>query len=295
MKTFKRCTAVLLVLALALALTGCGFAAKMARAAKKMEKLQSYRMDLDMDMALKLSMLRQSMDMDMKITGGSDVCLDPSRTRTELRISMLGQEIPMVSYTDKTDAGLVTYSSPDGGKTWTRQTVESPELAEAAGKNGFSNLLRLAAGFEKTGTETVRGSEATVYSGVITGEDMERVMEMSGVLKNVFSSMDMSMDGLDLSQYGGIPTTISLDNKSGMVVRYTMDMTEFMGKMMPAMMDAVMKDAAAESGLGNLDLSTLGFSVETGRVFAAVELYDFDAVGAIEIPAEALSAPEAAA
>lgn len=240
-------------------------------------------------------MLGQSMDMDMKISGSSDVNTDPSRTRAELRIKMLGQDIPMLSYTDKTGTGLVTYSSPDGGKTWTRQTVESPELAEAAGKNGFTRLLKLASGFEKTGTETVRGSMATVYSGVITGEDLESVMEISGVLKNVFSTMDMSMDGLDLTQYGGIPTTISLDNKSGMVVRYTMDMTEFMGKMMPAMMDAVMKEAAADSGLEGLDLSKLGFSVETGRVFAAVELYDFDAVGTIEIPAEALAAPEAAA
>ena len=295
MKTFKRCTAVLLILALTLALAGCGFAAKMTRAAKKMERLQSYRMGLDMDMALKLSMLGQSMDMDMKISGSSDVNTDPSRTRAELRIKMLGQDIPMLSYTDKTGTGLVTYSSPDGGKTWTRQTVESPELAEAAGKNGFTRLLKLASAFEKTGTETVRGSMATVYSGVITGEDLESVMEISGVLKNVFSTMDMSMDGLDLTQYGGIPTTISLDNKSGMVVKYTMDMTEFMGKMMPAMMEAVMKEAAADSGLEGLDLSKLGFSVETGRVFAAVELYDFDAVGAIEIPAEALSAPEAAA
>ncbi len=295
MKLFKRCTAVLLILALALALAGCGFAAKMTRAAKKMEKLQSYRMDLDMDMALKLSMLGQSMDMDMKISGSSDVNTDPSRTKAELRIKMLGQDIPMLSYTDKTDTGLVTYSSPDGGKTWTRQTVESPELAEAAGKNGFTRLLKLASAFEKTGTETVRGSEATVYSGVISGEDLESVMEISGVLKNVFSTMDMSMDGLDLTQYGGIPTTISLDNKSGMVVRYTMDMTEFMGKMMPAMMDAVMKEAAADSGLEGLDLSKLGFSVETGRVFAAVELYDFDAVGTIEIPAEALAASELAA
>lgn len=295
MKLFKRCTAVLLILALALALAGCGFAAKMTRAAKKMEKLQSYRMDLDMDMALKLFMLGQSMDMDMKISGSSDVNTDPSRTKAELRIKMLGQDIPMLSYTDKTDTGLVTYSSPDGGKTWTRQTVESPELAEAAGKNGFTRLLKLASAFEKTGTETVRGSEATVYSGVISGEDLESVMEISGVLKNVFSTMDMSMDGLDLTQYGGIPTTISLDNKSGMVVRYTMDMTEFMGKMMPAMMDAVMKEAAADSGLEGLDLSKLGFSVETGRVFAAVELYDFDAVGTIEIPAEALAASELAA
>ena len=295
MKTFKRCTAVLLILALTLALAGCGFAAKMTRAAKKMERLQSYRMGLDMDMALKLSMLGQSMDMDMKISGSSDVNTDPSRTRAELRIKMLGQDIPMLSYTDKTGTGLVTYSSPDGGKTWTRQTVESPELAEAAGKNGFTRLLKLASAFEKTGTETVRGSMATVYSGVITGEDLESVMEISGVLKNVFSTMDMSMDGLDLTQYGGIPTTISLDNKSGMVVKYTMDMTEFMGKMMPAMMEAVMKEAAADSGLEGLDLSKLGFSVETGRVFAAVELYDFDAVGTIEIPAEALAAPEAAA
>lgn len=295
MKTFKRCTAVLLILALTLALTGCGFAAKMTRAAKKMEKLQSYRMDLDMDMALKLSMLGQSMDMDMKIAGSSDVNTNPSRTKTDMRIKMLGEEIPLLSYTDKTDAGLVTYSSPDGGKTWTRQTMESRELAEAAGKNSFAGLLKLASAFEKTGTETVRGSMATVYSGVISGADLESVMELSGVLKSVFSTMDMSMDGLDLTQYGGIPTTISLDNKSGMVVRYTMDMTEFMSKMMPAMMDAVMKEAAADSGLEGLDLSKLGFSVETGRVFAAVELYDFDAVGTIEIPAEALAARELAA
>ena len=295
MKTFKRCTALLLILALALALAGCGFAAKMTRAAKKMEKLQSYRMDLDMDMALKLSMLGQSMDMDMKISGSSDVNTNPSKTKADLRIKMLGEEIPMLSYTDKADTGLVTYSSPDGGETWTRQTVESPELAEAAGKNGFANLLKLASSFEKTGTETVRGSMATVYSGVIAGADLESVMEISVVLKNVFSTMDMSMDGLDLTQYGSIPTTISLDNKSGMVVRYTMDMTEFMSKMMPAMMDAVMKEAAAESGLEGLDLSKLGFSVETGRIFAAVELYDFDAVGTIEIPAEALAAPELAA
>lgn len=287
--------AAVLILALVLALAGCGFAAKMTRAAKKMEKLQSYRMDLDMDMEIKLSMLGRSVDMDMKISGSSDVNTKPSRTKTDMRIKMLGQEIPMLSYTDKTDTGLVTCSSPDGGKTWTRQTVESPELAEAAGKNGFANLLKLASTFEKTGTETLRGSMATVYSGVIAGEDLESVMEISGVLKNVFSTMDMSMDGLDLTQYGGIPTTISLDNKSGMVVRYTMDMTEFMGKMMPAMMDAVMKEAAADSGLEGLDTSMLGFSVETGRVFAAVELYDFDAVGAIEIPAEALAAPELAA
>ena len=38
-----------------------------------------------------------------------------------------------------------------------------------------------------------------------------------------------------LTQYGSIPTTIDIDNKSGMIVRCTMDLTEFMGKSGQAM------------------------------------------------------------
>ena len=57
MKNVKKMLAILLVLAMALSLAACGFETKMAIAAKKMEKLESYRMDMDMDMALSMSLL----------------------------------------------------------------------------------------------------------------------------------------------------------------------------------------------------------------------------------------------
>ena len=295
MENRKRLAALLLCLALLLALSGCGSVSDMARAAKKMEKLQSYRMDMNMDMALKLSVLGQAMDMDMDMSGSSDVNVDPARTRTSMRIKMLGEEMTVLSYTEKTDAGVVSYSSADGGASWSKKTVNSGELAKTDSRKSFSALLKIAEGFEKAGTETVRGSEATVYAGVIRGEDVERVMAMSEAMENVFAAMDMSMDRLQPEDYGSVPVTIAIDSKSGLVVRYTMDLTEFMARLMPKMIDAVLSEAAAQAGLDGLDLSALGFTAETGRVFATVELYDFDAVGGIEIPPEALEAPEAAA
>jgi hypothetical protein len=130
---------------------------------------------------------------------------------------------------------------------------------------------------------------------VISGADIASVTEVSEALTNAFSAMNMSAEELKLEEFGNVPVTIAIDNKSNMIVRYTMDLTEFMGNMMPVVMESIMAEAQKESGLEGIDLSMLGFSVETGRVFATVELYDFDEVGEIEIPAAALEAEEAAA
>lgn len=292
MKNAKRLTALLLILALTLALAGCGFMSAMARAARKMEKLHSYRMDMDMEMDLRMTILNQSMDMDMLVSSVSDVEVEPARSSSGIRLSMLGEELNVLSFTEKTETGVVSYSSVNGGESWTKKTLES---AASSDKPGFSSLLKLAEGFEKTGTETVRGSEATVYAGVIGGDQLGTVLGMSDTFSNVFSAMNMPVDEADFSAYGDVPVTVAIDDQNHMVTRYTMDLTELMSALMPAMLKAVLTEAAAESGLKNFDINSLGFSVETGRVFASVELYDFDAVGEIEIPAAALAAPEAAA
>lgn len=293
MNRTKKLTAALLLFSLLLTLAGCGFASRMATAAKKMEKLRSYRMDLALDMEMSLSMMGESMEMDMSMTGVTDVNTEPYRTKTDMRIGMLGESVQVLGYTEKTDAAVVSYSSVNGGESWIKTAI--PTGAEKApDKQSFSALLALASSFAESGKESVRGSDATVYSGVITGENLESVMAMSDMLQDVLSAMDMSMEGLDLKDCGSIPVTIAIDDKTNLVVRYTMDLTEFMGKLMPIMVDAVMSEAAEKSGLEGMDMSALGFGMETGRVFASVELYDFDAVGPIEIPEAALVAPEAA-
>ena len=64
--------------------------------------------------------------------------------------------------------------------------------------------------------------------------------------------------------------------------------------MMPAVMDKALASVSEQAGLGDFDLSALGFELEVGKVFVTAELYDFDAVGPIEIPAAAREAEEAA-
>ena len=97
---------------------------------------------------------------------------------------------------------------------------------------------------------------------------------------------------VELESLGGIPTTISLDNKTGYIVRYTMDMTELMQNLMPVLMDQLMATIAEESGLEGLDLSMLRLKLDVSKTVVAVELYDFDAAGTVEIPAEARAAEE---
>ncbi len=266
--------------------------ARMAPAAKKRQKLQSYRIDVSMDMEMKLSVFGQDMDIDMKVNNTTDANTSPDKTKSEMTMEMLGEKVTVLGYTEKTDTGLVTYSSTDGGKTWSRTSVEGDEQAKASDLSNFSELLKLASSFEETGSETVRGSEATVYSGVIPSETMEKILQMSSMLESVLETMNLSLDDVELEELGSVPVTIALDNKSGMVVRYTMDLSEMMAKLMPVMFNAIVSEAVSQMGLEGLDLEQLGFKVETGRVFATGELYDFDAVGTIEIPAEALNAPE---
>ena len=160
--------------------------------------------------------------------------------------------------------------------------------------NNFALLFKLVGKFEKTGTETIRGSEATVFSGTVEGEDIAQMVEMSGVMDTLSESMDVDLGELnvELESLGGIPTTISLDNKTGYIVRYTMDMTELMQNLMPVLMDQLMATIAEESGLEGLDLSMLGLKLDVSKTVVAVELYDFDAAGTVEIPAEARAAEE---
>ena len=294
MKNIKKLLAILLVLTMALSLAACGFEAKMARAAKKMEKLESYRMDMDLDMAMSMSLMGQSMDLDIGMQGKADVNTKPLVMKMDMDMTTMGESIHMLSYAEKTDAGYITYVSPDGGDTWVKQTLDGGQLPEAGAATNFALLFKLVGKFEKTGTETIRGSEATVFSGTVEGEDIAQMVEMSGVMDTLSESMDVDLGELnvELESLGGIPTTISLDNKTGYIVRYTMDMTELMQNLMPVLMDQLMATIAEESGLEGLDLSMLGLKLDVSKTVVAVELYDFDAAGTVEIPAEARAAEE---
>ena len=296
MKKFKAIVCLFLVLVMAVGLAGCGsFEMKMLAAAKKMEKLQSYRMDMDMDIGLRLSLLGESTDLEMSIDGTVDVNTDPKRTKTELGTELLGSRLGILSYSEKEGERTVSYVSQDGGKTWVKRSAEGGKLGELADKDKIAALLKLAKSFEESGTETVRGSEATVFAGDVQGADIGGILEATGLLGSLAEAMDLD-EGLDIdfAASGSVPVTIAIDKKSGMIVRYTMDLSEIMQNVMPGLLDQLVASASAEAGLEDLNLGMFGFELEVGKVFVTAELYDFDAVGPIEIPAAAREAEETA-
>lgn len=295
MKKIKKTLAILLVLAMALSLAACGsFETKMARAARKMEKLQSYRMDMNLDMGFTMSLLGQSMALDMGMQGQADVLTDPMKMKMDMTLSVLDEEVQMLNYTEKDGEHFVTYVSPDGGDTWAKKSVDAGEMSEFSVLDNFGLLFKLAGTFEKGDTVTVRGSEATAYSGLVQGEDIKALIGSTGVLDSLQEQLEVDLEDAAqaLDDLGSVPVSIAIDNKSGMITRYTMDLTEVMQKLMPLVMDQAMASMAQEAGLEGLDLSKLGLTLDVDRVTAVVELYDFDAVASFEIPQEAKEAPD---
>lgn len=291
MKTAKRLLALVLVLAMALSLSACGgFAGSMVRAVRKLEKLDSLRMDTDVQINMSLSMLGMSTPVDMSASGTSDINTDPLKVKSDLNLDLglLGITREILSYCERQGDGYILYLSPDG-ESWSRQTLEPSESSAGKGKISLSAVLALANRFEKTGTVTVRGSEATAYEGVIKAEEINLAMEQSGGMDSLREALGGDED---FSFTGSVPVTVALDNKSGMIVMVSLDLTEIMQDLMPLTMDRVMASVAEEAGMGGMDLSALGLELNVDSATVTETLYDFDAVGPIEIPEAALNAPE---
>ena len=128
-------------------------------------------------------------------------------------------------------------------------------MQEFSALDNFGILFKLAGTFEKGETVTVRGSEATVYSGTVQGADIKALVSSTGVLDSLQEQLEVDLEdaALQLDDLGSMPVSIAIDNKSGMITRYTMDLTELMRKLMPLVMDQAMAAVAEEAGPEGLD------------------------------------------
>lgn len=270
MKKVKKLLALALTLVLMLSLTACtGFGAGMAKAAKKMNACKSMRMDLDIRSVVKISLMGEGSNLDVRITGTADITRDPMAMKLVLDTSVMDEPIHVLSYCEAAADGGTVYFSLDNGKTWARRTLELEDLKpENTERPSITELAKLAADFKKTGVQTIKGADATVYTGTLRGEDLTRLAQSAGA------------DGA-LQLAGDIPVTIALDKKSGMISMIDLDMTE----LVRGLTAAVMEDDGASSSFFKPDIR-----VEKCTVNCL--LYDYDAVEQIVIPDEARSAPD---
>ena len=114
-------------------------------------------------------------------------------------------------------------------------------------------------------------------------------MESSGIFDSLGESFPVEMTDI-LDEFSGtIPVSLWLDDRSGMLVRYDMDMTEVFASVWDKLIAEILNEAGGE--LGDIgDLAELGITFELNKLTMSATLSEFDAIGEIVLPENAKAA-----
>ena len=286
MKKMNRFLALAMALVMLLALCACGeggtrsvitpdFETRMRQAQENMAKLESMHMEMSMDVTMELSVLGQTQPMDMRVYYTMDTQDEPARTKLVITTSSMGQSQEQVMYTD--ESGMI-YMQIDG-RSWQRQSAQGSSQANEMQPDQMLQLFLNSAGsFRETGSETINGSKATVYSGVLGGDYVKQVLETTGLGSTLGEALGTGDAGNLFDNLGEIPMTVAIDDESGLVVRYTMDMAQVMENLMKNLFNSML----TSQGLNGVEIE-----IKISNCMATATLSQFNSVPEIVIPAEA--------
>ena len=304
MKRYQKVLALLLISLMALSLSGCSLIT-ITKTASNMNSLKSVSADLALNLNMDMTMMDETSPLEIAVSGPFDFDLANGKGKADLTLDLMGENVDLLLYYERLEDKFVIYTSADNGETWSKNetALSDQQEKDSSDLKALAMIKKLSNSFEETGTETVRGKEAVIYSGNILWEDLAGDVDLSSAAEAAGSASGMPLDfsDLDLTALGSIPVTIGYDKENDLIVKGSADLTETVQNLIPMVMKVVMKSIAAESGMEDsaemedFDLSDLGFSLDIQTLNVSAELYNFDAVGEIAIPPEALAAEVAAA
>ena len=304
MKRYQKVLALLLISLMALSLSGCSLIT-ITKTASNMNSLKSVSADLALNLGMDMTMMDETSPFEIAVSGPFDFDLANGKGKADLTLDLMGENVDLLLYYERLEDKFVIYTSADNGETWSKNetALSDQQEKDSSDLKALAMIKKLSNSFEETGTETVRGKEAVIYSGNILWEDLAGDVDLSSAAEAAGSASGMPLDfsDLDLTALGSIPVTIGYDKENDLIVKGSADLTETVQNLIPMVMKVVMKSIAAESGMEDsaemedFDLSDLGFSLDIQTLNVSAELYNFDAVGEITIPPEALAAEVAAA
>ena len=304
MKRYQKVLALLLISLMALSLSGCSLIT-ITKTASNMNSLKSVSADLALNLNMDMTMMDETSPLEIAVSGPFDFDLANGKGKADLTLDLMGENVDLLLYYERLEDKFVIYTSADNGETWSKNetALSDQQEKDSSDLKALAMIKKLSNSFEETGTETVRGKEAVIYSGNILWEDLVGDVDLSSAAEAAGSASGMPLDfsDLDLTALGSIPVTIGYDKENDLIVKGSADLTETVQNLIPMVMKVVMKSIAAESGMEDsaemedFDLSDLGFSLDIQTLNVSAELYNFDAVGEITIPPEALAAEVAAA
>lgn len=235
--------------------------ALVAEADKKTQSAKSMSYSLTTDMVI--SVLNQKLATTM--TGNVDMIMDPVSMKMNIKMDMgaLGSQ-EMETYMVSENGVLMMYNLTDG--KWTKQAAGNADaMVEYNAKENMDLYLTSYESVRLEGKDTVNGKTATKLYCKLADEYIEKALGMA--------SMEEQLEGTGISasmltdMYKGVKGfsySIWIDDATGMVVKYDMDMTEVMAQVMKNMIDIVGKEdptaAAAIKGM-SYDKMTMNMTV----------------------------------
>ena len=304
MKRYQKVLALLLISLMALSLSGCSLIT-ITKTASNMNSLKSVSADTVLNLSVDMAMMGETSPFEIAVSGPFDFDLANGKGKGDLTLNLMGENVNLLLYYERLEDKVVIYTSADSGETWSKNETSLSDQQEKGSSDlkSLAMIKKLSKSFEETGTEIVRGKEAVIYSGTILWKDLVGDVDLSSAAEAAGSASGMQFDlsDLDLTTLGSIPLTVGYDKENDLIVKGSADLTETVQNLIPMIMKVAMKSIAAESGMEDssemedFDPIDLGFTMDIQTLTVSAELYNFDAVGEITIPPEALAAKVAAA
>ena len=228
-----------------------------------------------------------TMEMDMGMNGETIETTTLASIRSQQNPLTMAMEMSMVMsdgtevdqmqmYAVEEDGHLRTYMST--ADVWYAETLELGDLSQYIAEENLDLYLDHITDITSSKQEEVNGTKTTKITGVITGDAMKEAIAGSGLTASAQSmgiSEEMMADLYD--ELGDLPISLWIDAE-GYVLKYEMDMTEMMQKIMNESMKAM--GASEEDLLVKIE--------KTGITMVCSQ---FNAVEEIVIPEAALSVP----
>ena len=304
MKRYQKVLALLLISLMALSLSGCSLIT-ITKTASNMNSLKSVSADTVLNLSVDMAMMGETSPFDIAVSGPFDFDLANGKGKGDLTLDLMGENVNLLLYYERLEDKVVIYTSADSGETWSKNetALSDQQEKDSSDLKALAMIKKLSNSFEETGTEIVRGKEAVIYSGTILWKDLVGDVDLSSAAEAAGSASGMPLDfsDLDLAALGSIPVTVGYDKENDLIVKGSADLTETVQNLIPMIMKVAMKSIAAESGMEDssemedFDPIDLGFTMDIQTLTVSAELYNFDTVGEITIPPEALAAKVAAA
>ena len=202
---------------------------------------------------------------------------DPMQMQMDMYVVMEdGSEAQqMMMYAEEAEGKLRTYMY--SADTWYAQTMEIGDLGQYDAEASMELYLNNIESFAATAEEDINGTKTTRIEGIIARDAMEEAIQNSGVADSA-ASLGVTEEQMQemYADMGDLPIVLWIDAE-GYVLKYEMDMTEMMQKIMDTAMGAV----------GETETEP---SVSITKTSISMICSDFNNVEEIVIPAEAKSA-----